>query len=405
MDGNGFEIMADLLEKSRDEMAETLSRMIAIKAISPLSGGDGESNRARFLKTLLESWGFQVKEYVYKDDTGTDRPNLAVKYGAMDKTIWIIPHMDTVSEGDPGLWNSNPFIAKADAGKIYGRGTNDNGQALVSSIYALKALKESGASLEYSVGIALVADEEVGSRYGIAKLMNEGIFSENDLFLVPDWGDPSGSLIELGEKSLLWLKITVHGKQVHASTPEEGANANKYAVRFLYSIDNFLYGKYTKENALFSPPVSTFEMTKREKNVDSTNIIPGIDISYLDCRILPEYSVDEVIADLRRIASGPEFSRVKIEIEEVVREDAAPPTGKDSAIVALLSHAIAKLRKVEPRYIGIGGGTCAAFTRRAGFPTAVWSTIDDVAHRPNEYAKIRDMVEDAKVFAFLYLKN
>ena len=52
---------------------------------------------------------------------------------------------------------------------------------------------------------------------------------------------------------------------------------------------------------------------------------------------------------------------------------------------------------------GIGGGTCAAFFRKQGIPAVVWSTIDEVAHQPDEYARIKNMVEDAKVFALLAL--
>jgi succinyl-diaminopimelate desuccinylase len=55
--------------------------------------------------------------------------------------------------------------------------------------------------------------------------------------------------------------------------------------------------------------------------------------------------------------------------------------------------------------MGIGGGTVAAVFRRAGLPAAVWSTIDDVCHQPNEYCVIDYMVNDAKVFAHVCLQQ
>jgi succinyl-diaminopimelate desuccinylase len=58
-------------------------------------------------------------------------------------------------------------------------------------------------------------------------------------------------------------------------------------------------------------------------------------------------------------------------------------------------------RGLDARVGGIGGGTCAAFFRKAGFPAVVWSTIDDVAHQRDEYSKVDNMVNDAKVFALL----
>jgi succinyl-diaminopimelate desuccinylase len=67
----------------------------------------------------------------------------------------------------------------------------------------------------------------------------------------------------------------------------------------------------------------------------------------------------------------------------------------------MLTEAIKKLRGVEPKVGGIGGGTCAAFFRKIDVPAVVWSTIDETAHQPNEYTKIENIVNDTKVYAFL----
>ncbi len=182
--------------------------------------------------------------------------------------------MDTVSEGDPSLWSGDPFVLRVEGGKAYGRGTCDNGQDLIAGMYALKALKESGEALKYSIGLALVADEELGSAYGIQKLLDESIFGAGDMFVVPDYGNSRGDAVEIAEKGLLWLKINVYGRQVHASTPEKGKNAYRHSARLINRLDEELYRKYNGENRLFEPKVSTIEMTKHEKNVDSVNIIP-----------------------------------------------------------------------------------------------------------------------------------
>ncbi len=398
-----FEVVSALIEKSENEMVGLLSEMIAIRAISPKSGGEGEDRRAQFLQEKLVGWGFDAKRYEYIDDTSIKRASVVVKHGGQKRTLWIVPHIDTVSEGDRKLWNTDPFKAHIEGGRIYGRGTSDNGQSVVGSMFALRLLKESGARPRYNVGLVLAADEEVGSKWGMQKLMQENIFSKDDLFLVPDSGNTKGDVIEVGEKGLLWLRITVKGQQVHASTPAKGKNAFRYSVRFLAAVDEHLHNKYTRTNELFHPHYSTFEMTKHEKNVDSINIIPGVDVSYIDSRVLPDYSLDEVIADVKSIASREEFRDVGIEIEPVNREDAAPVTSPDSEIVKLLSGVLKELRGIEPKTHGVGGGTCAAFPRKAGMQAAVWETVNDTEHRPNEYIEIKNMVDDAKVFARLYL--
>ena len=238
------------------------------KGDAPESGGSGEGKRADFLQKLLEGWGFKVSRYTYLDGAGTKRPNLFAVFGNGKKTLWIITHMDTVSEGDRSLWKTDPFKAKISGGKIYGRGSNDDGQEVIASIFALKALKDSGARTKLNFGIAIAADEETSSNYGMAKLVDEKLFGKEDLYVVPDFGTEKGDEIEVAEKGMLWLRVSVKGKQVHASTPEEGENAYRHSIRFLAALDDLLHKKYDRKNRLF-PNASTFEMTKHEKNVDS----------------------------------------------------------------------------------------------------------------------------------------
>ncbi|EET89907.1 MAG: M20 family metallo-hydrolase [Candidatus Micrarchaeales archaeon] len=385
------------------EMVDTLSKMIAIKAISPKSGGAGEMERAQFLRSILERWGFEVKEYDYTDSDGVKRPNLVVKYGDNDRTLWLVPHMDTVAAGDLEAWKTDPFTATIRDGKIYGRGSMDDGQSLVSALYALRALKDSGSNPPINFGLAIVADEELGSVYGIEKLVEEkGLFSSSDMFMVPDWSTSDGSKVEVAEKSVLWLKFTFEGKQVHASTPDDGVNALRVAIKFFYRLDNLLHEKYSARDPIFEPSVSTFEMTKHEKNVDSVNIVPGKEVFYLDSRILPCYDINQVLRDIEEFSKSPEFSPAKITID-IEEKNAAPQATPVSAeIVKLLRGTVKEYRGFELKPVGIGGGTCATFFRRKGFPTAVWFTGDDVAHQPNEYASIENMVNDAKVFLGLF---
>ena len=73
----------------------------------------------------------------------------------------------------------------------------------------------------------------------------------------------------------------------------------------------------------------------------------------------------------------------------------------NAEIVMLLKKALKQARGFDAHVGGIGGGSCAAFFRKAGIPAALWSTVDEVAHQPNEYCKIDNVIADAKVFALL----
>jgi succinyl-diaminopimelate desuccinylase len=96
---------------------------------------------------------------------------------------------------------------------------------------------------------------------------------------------------------------------------------------------------------------------------------------------------------------------VQIELSTPQRVQAAPATPVDAPVVTALSEAIRDIRQAEPKPMGIGGGTVAAEFRAHGIPAAVWSTMDDLAHQPNEYCVIENMVEDAKVFAHVFARQ
>lgn len=273
---------------------------------------------------------------------------------------------------------------------------------MVASIFAVKTLISLGIKPKRTVALAFVADEEQGSLYGIQHLIKQGLFKKDDLIVVPDSGKENGSFIEVAEKSGLWFRVRTIGKQTHASRPDKGLNAHRIGMKCALALDKMLHEKYSLKNEYFNPAKSTFEMTKKEKNVDAVNIIPGEDIVHFDCRILPSCNLQAILKDVTDVAEEFEKkSGAKIKIE-VLHESVAPkPTDANSKIVVMLTEAIRKVRGIDLKVGGIGGGTCAAFFRKIEVPAVVWSTIDELAHQPNEYAKIENLVNDAKVFASL----
>jgi succinyl-diaminopimelate desuccinylase len=92
---------------------------------------------------------------------------------------------------------------------------------------------------------------------------------------------------------------------------------------------------------------------------------------------------------------------VKIDVEEVMRWESPPPTSTESSIVNNLSKALKLARNIDAKIIGIGGGTCAAFLRAKNIPAIVWSTLDRMAHKPNEYCRIENIRKDSEVLTLL----
>jgi succinyl-diaminopimelate desuccinylase len=87
---------------------------------------------------------------------------------------------------------------------------------------------------------------------------------------------------------------------------------------------------------------------------------------------------------------------------EIVHKTIAPkPTPANARIVTMLEQALIQVRGKKPTIGGIGGGTCAAYFREANIPAVVWGTAEETAHQPNEYTIIENLVNDAKIFAYL----
>jgi succinyl-diaminopimelate desuccinylase len=396
------------IDRMKDEIMQALMELIRIPSIAPENGGDGETKKAEKLVQMLKNMAFdKIERYDACDErvSSKKRPNIiAYVHGEnAGERLWIVSHLDVVPPGEESLWTvTKPFEPIVKDGKIYGRGSEDNMQSLVASIFAVKALRTCGIKPKRTVALCFVADEEQGSKLGIQYLIKQGLFKPADLVVVPDAGSEDGSFIEIAEKTVLWLKFTTVGKQAHASRPSEGLNAHRVGLEFAVALDKMLHTKYQAKDQNFDPPESTFEPTKKEKNVDAVNIIPPEDVTCFDCRILPRYSVDEVLNSVQELMAEFERKTGAIMTFEILQKTVAPePTKADAKIVVLLKEAIKKVRGVESKAGGIGGGTCAAYFREAGVPAVVWSTIDEVAHQPNEYAKIENIVNDAKIFAYL----
>lgn len=398
--------VSEFIEDRSDEMKETLMELLRYPAIGPDNDGDGEMAKAEYLMNILPKFGFdKIDRYDAPDDRVTSgrRPNIvAVKHGETDKNVVIIAHTDIVPSGDLDEWDTDPFEPFYKDGKIYGRGAEDNGQEIVASLFAAKTLDEMDLDHKNNLKVMLVSDEETGSEYGIDHLLEEGLIHQDDLVIVPDHSEKNGRQIEIVEKSALWVKVTTHGIQGHAAGLGRTINANRAASKYLIDVDKRLHESFDEEDELFSPPVSTFEPTKRELNVPNVNTVPGTDVQYYDCRILPTIDLTDVKEVFEKTAD--EISKetgAKFEIEYSKEKETPKKTPEDAEVVIQLKKAVEEVTGEEPGLVGIGGGTVAAHIRERGIPAVVWCSNDEMAHQSNEYAHLKYMVKDCKVFVNL----
>ncbi len=412
LDENKFKRINKRIESYRKAMIEMQISLCAMKAVGPENGGEGEFLKANLLKKRLSKLGFKnFRHYNARDKSVPSgiRPNFVTTIAGKNKSrfIWVLTHLDIVPPGELKLWSHNPYSAYVKNGRIYGRGVEDNQQDMVASIFAVKALIDEEITPANSIGLVFVSDEETSSKMGLHYMLNRKNqpFGRNDLIIAPDSGNKIGNLIEVAEKSLLWLRFKTIGKQCHGSKPQLGNNAFAAASHLVTKLEA-LKKAFPKSDPLFDPPASTFEPTKKEANVGNINTIPGEDIFYMDCRILPQYKLRDVMATVKEIAHNVEVQfNVDVQISFVQYLRAPKPTSPHAPIVHAMQKAIKYVYGIKAHAGGIGGSTVAAYFREKKYPVAVWSKINQTAHQPDENCSIENMLGNAKVFAHVFLQE
>lgn len=402
----GFPETTRRIDDLAHECTDFLVGICSIPALGPESQGTGEM--AKYLvvrEAVLKMAPDRVEEVPAPDDRVPDgvRPNLLAVFNGKDssRTFWILSHIDVVPPGELKLWSHDPFKPVVQDGFISGRGVEDNGQAVVASIFAARAVKET-AEFGLNVGLALVSDEETGSLYGLDYVLKQrpDLFKPGDLILVPDAGNKDGDVIEIAEKHLLHVRFTLRGLQGHASRPDKCKNTLRAAAHLIVDLDDALHKRFGEQNPFFSPPESTFEPTRKEANVPNVNTIPGEDVFFFDCRILPNLDVTEIIAEMQRVATAAkEQFGLEVSVEEFLRSESPNPTPADAPVVVEIAKAVQEIYGVQARPQGIGGQTVATFFRKKGLYAAVWEKILQTAHAPNERISIENLIGNTKVFA------
>ena len=126
------------MKKYKNDMLETLSRLIAIPSVK----GEAELNMPygrnifRALMMMLDR-----AERLDLESVNLFGHMGYATYGSGSETFAILTHLDVVPAGEG--WETDPFQAVIKDGRIYGRGAVDDKGAAVAALYALHAVKTS----------------------------------------------------------------------------------------------------------------------------------------------------------------------------------------------------------------------------------------------------------------------
>ncbi len=128
-------------------------------------------------------------------------------------------HIDVVPAGDLSNWQHDPWGAELEGGRIFGRGACDMKSGLMAALYAVKAIKDSGISLNGSLMVQSVIGEEDGGIGTFASILRG---HKGDAAIVCE---PTRMNLIPAQAGALTFTVRVPGKSAHACVRLEGVSA------------------------------------------------------------------------------------------------------------------------------------------------------------------------------------
>ncbi len=167
------------------------------------------------------------------DEFGDKRADLKVEIGTkdpQDKVLVFSGHQDTVSIGDQGAWEHDPFGADIIKDKLYGRGASDMKSGLAAQVIALIELTEDqDVNLQGTLRFIATAGEEYGTP-GAYRLNDQHAIDDADALVI---GEPTNGQVIYAHSGSFNYRISSFGKSAHSSTPERGVNAIQGLINYI----------------------------------------------------------------------------------------------------------------------------------------------------------------------------
>ena len=418
------------IESKRDEVVALTQALVRIPTINP--PGDAYEACARLLGERLRKRGFSV-EYIRAEGAPGDRDshpriNVVARYEGSSggECVHFNSHIDVVEAG-PG-WTTEPFGGEVKDGRVYGRGTCDMKGGLASSVIACEAILEEGLPFSGALEISGTVDEESGGFSGVGYLAERGYFTKPRVHhvIIPE---PLGvDRICLGHRGVWWGEVQTLGKIAHGSMPFLGDSAINHMGAFLHLLETQLQPRLSSRHTAepVEPPgarVSTLNINsihggqvEQVFSMDAlsrpTGDLPAPVVSHscravLDRRFIAEENLAAVKAEI--VSMLEELKRSRPGFDYGIRDIMSfvpTATPKDAPVVLATARAIARVLGREASYISSPGTYDQKHIVRTGKLNACIAYgpgILDLAHQPDEYVGIQELVDSAKIMALAAL--
>lgn len=411
---------------------EKLSDYIRVDTSNPPGN---ESRGVEWFKKIFDAEGIPYET----GEAAPGRSNIVARLKAADPGsqrtknepgLILLNHVDVVPVSRE-FWTVDPFAGEQRDGYLWGRGSIDMKSEGIAELMAFLELHRERVPLRRDVIFLATADEEAGGNLGAGWVVkNHPEWISGAGFLLNEGGgspaDPRGRALYFGvgptEKTPAWLKLTATGRSGHGSVPIPDSAVNRL-VAALERLRNYrpplqvtapvevalrshapyelepwrsrfanirayvetpdAYRELAKRPALLALLTNTISITGLDGS-QKVNIIPPVATALLDCRLLPGWTEERWVAEVRRAIQD---DNVKIEVALNFPSSASP---MDTPLYAAIARAVEKLHPSTgvTQSMETGFTDCHFFREHGivsyGFEPFALSDADDVRVHGND---------------------
>ncbi len=407
------------IDARREDLVRLTQDLIRIPTLNP--PGKHYREICDYLGERLARAGFRTDYIRAKGAPGDSdtypRWNIVARRegSAPGECVHFNSHTDVVEIGHG--WTVDPFGGEVKDGRVYGRGACDMKGGLAASIVAAEAFLAVCPDFQGAIEISGTADEESGGYGGVAHLAKEGWFAPDRVqhVIIPE--PLNKDRICLGHRGVWWAEIETHGRIAHGSMPFLGDSAIRHMGAVLEQIEDVIYPRLSEKRT--EMPVVPEQARQSTLNINSIHGgerepedgydgLPAPNVAdrcriVIDRRYLIEEDLSEVKAEIAAILDGLKASRPGFAYEIRDLFEVIPTmTDRDAPIVRTVADAIQRVLGQGPQYVVSPGTYDQKHIDRIGRLSnciAYGPGILDLAHQPDEWVGIDDMVDSAKVMA------
>ncbi|WP_395476947.1 succinyl-diaminopimelate desuccinylase [Rickettsia endosymbiont of Pantilius tunicatus] len=359
-----------------------LKNLIGFESLTPQSNGAIE-----YIEDLLKKHSFKTEVKIFGEIEQVT--NLYAVYGNNKPNICFVGHVDVVPAGDPNLWyNSNPFKAHEQDGKIYGRGVVDMKGAIACFLGASLDFIKNNTDFVGSISFLLTSDEEGKAKHGTKEMLqyiyNQG--HEIDFAIV---GEPTcekeiGDTIKIGRRGSVNFKLSIIGLGGHVAYPQKANNPLPCLIRVLNELTNV---KLDEGTEFFQS--SNLEITNIDVDNNTTNVIPETATAHFNIRFNNLHSVETLAKQVEEIIKQY-CQKYKVDYKLEYNRSADSFIQNPNDKIKEFATIVEKTLDIKPKFSTSGGTSDARFVKNY-CSLVEFGLLSDTAHKINEYTKISDL--------------